>query len=79
MARFNSTVYGEDAYIIYSVQDKVANASYSYVDPSMRGQGVGRVLVKEWRKEMQAQDLAVSATCGYVHITLQRLIRDEEE
>jgi len=78
MARFETERYKDQAYIIYNELDGVADASYSYVDPSLRGKGVGYYLVKEWHNAMLKNNKEIIGSCGFVQRSLNHINSEEE-
>jgi uncharacterized protein len=53
-------------------QPGVVNVNHTYVDPSLRGQGVASTLMQEVMKNIQNQHLKVVATCPYAVVWLKK-------
>ncbi|WP_018659808.1 GNAT family N-acetyltransferase [Allofustis seminis] len=58
----------ELAYLQYSISDdgKVLNADATFVDPSLRGQGVARQLVDALATYAREHSLKIKPICSYV-------------
>ena len=47
-------------------EDGVINANHTFVDPSLRGQGVARQLVDCLAEYARVEQLKIRATCPYI-------------
>lgn len=68
----NNCVYAEDAKgrrlaeITYPRWDEqTVNIDHTYVDPSLRGQGIADTLIRAALDDIKGQGLEVIATCSY--------------
>jgi len=50
----------------------VVNINHTFVDPSLRGQGVASKMMHETMKFLQSKDLKVVATCPYAVVWLKK-------
>ena len=50
----------------------VVNINHTFVDPSLRGQGVASKMMHETMKFLQSTDLKVVATCPYAVVWLKK-------
>ena len=54
------------------LDDSTVEADHTFVDPSLRGQGVAEKLVEALVEEIQKQDKKIKPTCSYVVKLFQR-------
>lgn len=48
------------------IDEKTVDADHTFVDPSLRGQGVAEKLVDRLVEEMETEDKKIHPTCPYV-------------
>lgn len=48
------------------IDEKTVDADHTFVDPSLRGQGVAEKLVDHLVEEMETEDKKIHPTCPYV-------------
>lgn len=53
------------AEITFPSKDGVANIDHTYVDNSLRGQGIAEKLLKEAIQQIRSQSLKATLTCSY--------------
>ncbi len=62
---------GKDLGVInWNLRDDVMEMNHTYVDPSLRGQGVARKLLEEAVKYAQENDYRMRPLCSYVVRTI---------
>jgi uncharacterized protein len=54
------------------IEPGVVNINHTYVDPSLRGQGVASTLMHEVIKHIESQKLKLVATCPYAVVWLKK-------
>lgn len=47
------------------IQDKVVNIEHTFVDNSLRGQGIASVLMQETAKQLRSEGKTAVLTCSY--------------
>jgi len=60
------------AELTFTVKDGVANINHTFVDDSLRGQGVAGQLVQAAVDHFLKRNLKISATCSYAFLWLKR-------
>ena len=64
--RFNIVQDGKDVgYLTYSISDKVMDIRHTVVDPVVRGQGLGRILVDSAISYAENEGLTIIPSCSY--------------
>jgi len=64
--RFNIVQDGKDVgYLTYSIFDKVLDIKHTVVDPIVRGQGLGRILVDSAINYAEREGLTIIPSCSY--------------
>lgn len=66
----NDAVMGEVDYP--SINDNTVNINHTFVDPSLRGQGIADKLMTEVFKYLSANNLKVVCTCSYAASWLEQ-------
>lgn len=59
-------VLAEITFPYYKAEEKVYEFDHTFVDPSLRGQGIAGALVEKAIAEVRAQDGKILPTCPYV-------------
>ncbi|MEP0212024.1 MAG: GNAT family N-acetyltransferase [Cellulophaga sp.] len=70
--KFTMDVEGATAFVDYKLKDGKMYLVYSEVPPSLRGKGVGKVLVEQTFELLTAQGYKAVAVCGYVKAIAKR-------
>ena len=71
-------IYAEDgqgkviAEVLFPVHDGVADIEHTFVDDSLRGQGVAGMLVKMAVQQIHEKGLELTASCSYAAAWLKR-------
>ena len=71
-------IYAEDgqgkviAEVLFPIRDGVADIEHTFVDDSLRGQGIAGLLVKMAVQQIRAKGLGLTASCSYAAIWLKR-------
>jgi len=60
------------AELTFTIKDGVANINHTFVDDSLRGQGMAGQLVKAAVDHFLERNLKISATCPYAFLWLKR-------
>ena len=60
------------AEVTFPVKDGVAVINHTFVDDSLRGQGIAGLLVKMAVQQIRAKGLGLTASCSYAAIWLKR-------
>lgn len=73
----NKTIYKIDDQILGeidypSIDDKTVNITHTFVDPSLRGQGIADKLMTEVFKYLSENNLKVVCTCSYAASWLEK-------
>jgi uncharacterized protein len=71
--RFVIATDSGEAYVPYRLEGNTVNFHYSYVPASLRGRGIGRILVEACKAWAEAQGYEIRASCGYVASMLEKL------
>lgn len=58
--------------VFEKIEDHTYNISHTFVDESLRGQGIASKLVEEAVKEVKSKNANVVATCSYAKAWLER-------
>lgn len=70
---FYTMIEGKESFLKYSMyRENVMDFLTTYVEPSLRGQGIAAALVDEGFKYARENNFQILPTCSYVDIYLQR-------
>lgn len=64
--RFTLDINGEIARVNYSLRDGKMHLTYSEVPFSLRGKGIGKILVEKTFEQLTKEGYEATAICGYI-------------
>lgn len=65
-ARISAVTDGKEVgYLTYTVDDGVLDVEHTVVDPSMRGQGIARLMVEKAAEFCREEGLEIKSSCSY--------------
>ena len=73
LQEFSLKINGAKAFISYSKEDGVIYLNHTEVPVSLRGQGVGKMLVEKTYKYIQKKNLQAVAVCSYAKSVSDRI------
>ena len=73
LQEFSLNINGAKAFISYSKEDGIIYLNHTEVPASLRGQGVGKMLVERTYEYIQEKNLQAVAVCSYAKSVSDRI------